>query len=143
MDTPELRRALSARLSPERLRASGGAAFALRIPGGPTLQFRFAAQRELLCVAAVAGRLLHATREEACAQLMQANLYLADAGLPHWAIAPEHDAVMLCLTIALGALQPQDLLDELMRFLALWQSGREQLLQAQLVDVGEPDAAGG
>lgn len=143
MDTPELRRALSARLSPERLRASGGAAFALQVPEGPILQFRFAAQLELLCVAAVAGRLLHATREEACAQLMQANLYLADAGLPHWAVAPGHDAVMLCRTVVLDPLQPQELLDELMRFLALWQSGRDQLMQAQLVDEGEPDALGG
>lgn len=134
MDTPELRRALTARLSPERLRASRGEPFGLQVPGGPTLQLRYCAELGLLCVAAAVGRVLHSARDDAWAQLMQANLYLADAGLPHWAVAPQDGTVLLCRTVVLDSLQPQDLLDELMRFLALWQSGREQLVQSQLVD---------
>jgi hypothetical protein len=131
MDTPELRRSLAERLTPERLRVSHGAPFAVQVPQGPVLEFRYLAQLDLLCVAAAAGRLIQVTRAETWRELMQANLFLADAGLPHWALGQD-DTVLLCCTLSVDAAAPERLLDELMRLLALRDAGREQLLAMQL-----------
>lgn len=61
-------------------------------------------EAQTLCIAAPLGTLSASQRPDCLMRLMLANLYLADAGQPHYAMGPHDDTVFLCRSF-----DPQDL----------------------------------
>lgn len=73
-----------------------------RLPDGGMLALRYVHEVPALCLAVPLGRLPAMRREEALVTLMRNNLYFADAGAPHLALAPNDEQVVLCRTVPLA-----------------------------------------
>jgi hypothetical protein len=73
----------------------------IAIDGGDlALEYRWLAELPALCLAVPLGSVLRATETDVLAYAMAANLYLADSGLPHFALCPQQETLYLCHSLS-------------------------------------------
>lgn len=117
--------ALRPRLSLPALRQHGSQPFAVQVEGGPHLELRFIEAVDTLVMVVPLGHLMRSQLREAGLWLLLSNLFLAQAGQPHYAIDPQDSLVCLCCTAPVDPLLADDaLMQALHRLLAAWAPAR-------------------
>lgn len=126
--------ALRPRLSASILRQHGPGPFAVQVDGGPHLEWRFLETVDALVLTVPLGRLLRVRLREAGLRLLLANLFLAEAGRPHYALEPNEDLVCLCQTVPADLPSASAPLWALRDLLAAWAPTRLALRDLQVID---------
>lgn len=125
--------ALRPRVSLTALRQGGGEPFAVQVTGGPHLELRYLETLDALAMALPLGHLVRTRLREAGLRLLLSNLYLADAGRPHYALDPQDGLVCLCRTVPVQQIATADLLHALQSLLAAWAPTRAALQDLQVI----------
>ncbi len=125
--------ALRPSVSPEALYRRGSEPFAWQVQDGPHLEMRYFDAWSALALALPLGPLLASRMREAGLRLLLSNLYLSEAGLPHYALDPQEGLVCLCRVLAVDPLDTPDLLQSLRSCLAAWAPTRAALQDLQVI----------